>query len=442
MADGLMANPYAGLLNLGLSPEQAQAEVDRQRALQFANLNPQQRMAAGIYGGLTQVSRALGAKDPMLEQASQMRALAQQFDTTTAEGLMQYAQALQRAGNMQGAQAAAAQAQQVMLRQEQLSKTKAELGKTRAETEEIGRKAAAASAAVRSRAAALQKRFPEMSEDEALGLSEDSKVVADLLKVPKEQAVKTSITVANGRRILINDATGETIKDLGVAGKTLEESLGEGLGALGKIVAAGQKKEAEETGQFAAKDFNTLGNAVAAGTASKRNITVLDNALKNAFTGSFADAKTGIIKGFDALGVPVNQELRQAASNTELINAMGTRYVFPLVKNFPGSLAAKELDRLEKTSPNALQQPETIRSLVDLLKVDLAENEFTYNKAKAYKEANKGSAIGFNQADAKIDFQNKLTSLRQKVAAAKAKGSLTAEEKKEIEALKNELGVQ
>lgn len=114
MADGLMANPYAGLLTLGLSPEQAQAEVDRQRALQFANLNPQQRMAAGIYGGLTQVSRALGAKDPMLEQASQMRALAQQFDTTTAEGLMQYAQALQRSGNMQAAQAAAMQARQVM----------------------------------------------------------------------------------------------------------------------------------------------------------------------------------------------------------------------------------------------------------------------------------------------------------------------------------------
>lgn len=133
MADGLMANPYAGLLNLGLSPEQAQAEVDRQRALQFANLNPQQRMAAGIYQGITGIGRALGARDPMLEQASQMRALAQQFDTTTAEGLMQYAQALQRAGNMQAAQAAAAQAQQVMLRQEQLGETRAKAQKARAE---------------------------------------------------------------------------------------------------------------------------------------------------------------------------------------------------------------------------------------------------------------------------------------------------------------------
>lgn len=113
MADGMMGNPFLGLLNQGMSPEQAQAEVDRQRALQFANLNPQQRIASGIYGGITQAARALGARDPMLEQASQLRRLAQQFDTTTAEGMMQYANALRQV-NPQAAQQAAMQAQQMM----------------------------------------------------------------------------------------------------------------------------------------------------------------------------------------------------------------------------------------------------------------------------------------------------------------------------------------
>jgi hypothetical protein len=109
-----MNNPYLGLLNMGLSPEQAQAQIDEQRAMQFANMNPQQRIASGIYKGITGASRALGVRDPMLEQASQMRALAQQFDTTTADGLMQYAQALQRMGNVPAAQAAAMQARQMM----------------------------------------------------------------------------------------------------------------------------------------------------------------------------------------------------------------------------------------------------------------------------------------------------------------------------------------
>ena len=114
MADGMMSNPFLGLLNQGMSPEQAQAEVDRQRALQFANLNPQQRVAAGIYEGITGIGRALGARDPLLEQASQLRQLASQFDTTTAEGMMQYANALRQV-NPQAAQQAAMQAQQMML---------------------------------------------------------------------------------------------------------------------------------------------------------------------------------------------------------------------------------------------------------------------------------------------------------------------------------------
>ena len=113
MADGLMSNPFLGLLSSGMSPEQAQAAVDEQRALQFANLNPQQRIASGIYKGITGLGRALGVKDPMLEQASKLREMASQFDTTTAEGMMQYANALRQV-NPQAAQQAAMQAQQMM----------------------------------------------------------------------------------------------------------------------------------------------------------------------------------------------------------------------------------------------------------------------------------------------------------------------------------------
>jgi hypothetical protein len=112
MADGMMGNPFLGLLNQGMSPEQAQAEVDRQRALQFANLNPQQRVAAGIYEGITGIGRALGARDPLLEQASQLRQLASQFDTNTAEGLRQFANAASSI-NSQVARDAAMQAQQM-----------------------------------------------------------------------------------------------------------------------------------------------------------------------------------------------------------------------------------------------------------------------------------------------------------------------------------------
>ena len=100
------------------------------------------------------------------------------------------------------------------------------------------------------------------------------------------------------------------------------------------------------------------------------------------------------------------------------------------------------MDRLEKTAPNSLQQPETIQTLLNLLKQDLAENEYTYNKAKQYKEQNKGFVTGFNQADAKIEFQNKLTDLRNKVQSVRRAGTMTPAQRDEINALKKELGVE
>jgi hypothetical protein len=401
-----------------------QRQLDEQKAMQFANMTQGQRLASMGYRAGAGLGRGVASLfgedivDPAVRQASQIRQLASQFDTTTPEGMMQFARAVKDI-NPNMASQAAQQAQAMM-------KTSSEISKN-----------------LRERAAA--DPFQKLTESgkytpASLAKYRESGNVADL-ELAKDQ-LKTSITTVDGNKVLVNDMTGDVIKVLGKAGKTIEESLGEGLGMLGKALGPALKKEGEETGQFAAKDFNALGSAVASGTASKRNIQIMDTALKNAFTGKFSDTKESVVTAIQGLGLPVGEDLKQAASNTQLINAMGTRYVFPLVKNFPGSLAAKELDRLEKTAPGSLQQPETIRTLMNLLKVDLAENEFVYGKAKEYKNANKGSTINFNQADARIEFQNKLNDLRSRVAAARQKGSMTAAEKSQIDALKKDIGVE
>lgn len=412
----------------GVTPESLMAQREQQlqqRALQYAELDPMQAARAGFYTAGSRLGSAvgglLGAEDPELMRVRQRQELLQGVNPTDPASLRAAAQKAMERKDYQAAQMFADRALSA-------EKTQSEISKN-----------------LRERAAA--DPFQKLVEQgkylpESLAKYEQTGNVQDLVLARPEAQRKTSTVTAGGRKLLIDDLTGETIRDLGPAGKTLEESLGAGLGMIGKALAAGQKKEAEETGQFAAKDFNTLGSAVAAGTASKRNITVLENAMQNAFTGKFADVKEGVITGLEGLGIKVGGDLREAASNTQLVNAMGTRYVFPLVKNFPGSLAAKELERLEKTAPNALQQPETIQTLMNLLKQDLAENEYTYNKAKQYRDQNKGSTIGFNQADAKIEFQNKLTDLRTRVQAAKRAGRMTAAERDQINALKKELGVE
>ena len=338
MADGLMNNPYLGLLNMGLSPEQAQAQIDEQRAMQFANMNPQQRRAAGIYQGITGIGRALGARDPMLEQASQMRALAQQFDTNTAEGMMQFSQALQRMGNTQAARQVAQDAQQMMLRE-------AQFGKLQAETEETKRKGTAAAAAAASRAKALQRRFPNMTEEDAIGLAEDAQVTSNLLKVDKDVARKTKTVTANGRVVLIDEATGETIKDLGAAGKTLQESLGEGLGALGTALGgAVAKKQAEGMGS---KGGQLTGEQVAQIQGKEDALAALKSAQelvkKGIYSGGYAPAQE-----FMSKYAPIGSKTRLA--NTEQYRSLIGEVVIPRLQEFGGNDSVEELNYLRKVA--------------------------------------------------------------------------------------------
>ena len=54
--------------------------------------------------------------------------------------------------------------------------------------------------------------------------------------------------------------------------KSLGESIGEGLGMLGKALAPALKKEGEETGKFSAESFQKLGSSVAAGISRKETL--------------------------------------------------------------------------------------------------------------------------------------------------------------------------
>lgn len=381
-------------------PEELQRQLLEDRAAKYAALTPEQRVAQGTYEsayGVGQgLAKAMGVdiQDPKIQRMSQLQKLGQGLKGTP-EGLREFADRLD--------------ATEIF---------KKEALEARNEADRIEKEQSITTKNLRTR--------PEKESELAMLQAERADAVA--------KYGENDPRVKQYDNRIAKITTGKSM------GQEIGEAVSTSLGLLGKALAPALKKEGEGTGEFAAKDFNALGSAVASGTASKRNLATLETALQNSFTGKFADSKESIITSLTALGVPVGDDLKQAASNKQLVDAMGTRYVFPLVKNFPGSLAAKELDRLEKTAPNSLQQPETIQRLVNLMKVDLAENEYTYNQAKAYKE-NKKSLIGFNQADSKIEFQQKLGKLQGMVGAARKKGSMTKDEKAAIEALKQELGV-
>lgn len=431
----------------GVSPEiyeQNRQEQTRKQAIEFAQLDPYERTNAMAYiGGRglgNIVGGALGAQDPVMMMYSQRTELGQKYDLTTPQGYKSLARELLAKNDPQGAQIALQRATEQELKESQITKN-LRVGNAASLGSDVMK--ANAEAGIKSAIRQLQSQEQTPEVVSALQVYKDQ---LSALTRPKEYAPSEITKLMNEREGLdpikdkeAYDILTNRMKKLS-SGKPIEELMGEGFGMLAKALSGALKKEGEETGKFSAENFNNLGKSVVAGTSSQRNLATLENALTNAFTGKFAEAKEGVITSLTALGIPVGSDLKDAASNTQLIQAMGTRYVFPLVKNFPGSLAAKELDRLEKTAPNALQQPETIQRLVNLMKVDLAENKYTYDRAKEHKEKNK-TLVNFAEADSRIEFQTKLNTLQDLVTSVKRKKSKTREEDQQITALKKELGL-
>jgi len=440
-----MATDIVGGL-FGMTPESYQQQQNQQalaQSAQLARMSPFELAKTGVGYGANRlagaIGGALGAEDPMLKLISARNAVMKEVDPNNPESIMAGAQKL-ASFDPEGATRLANYSREATLKASQITKN---LQERRAASLGSDVMKANAEAGIKSaiRQLEAQEQTPEVVS--ALQVYKDQLTA---LTRPKEYAPSEITKLMNERAQLdpvkdkeAYDILTARMKKLG-SGKSIEESIGEGFGLLGKAISGALKKEGEETGKFSAENFNKLGSAVAAGTSSQRNLATLENALTNAFTGKFAESKEGVITSLTALGIPVGSDLKDAASNTQLIQAMGTRYVFPLVKNFPGSLAAKELDRLEKTAPNALQQPETIQRLVNLMKVDLAENKYTYDRAKEHKEKNK-TLINFNEADSRIEFQTKLNKLQDLVSGVRRKKSKTKEEDQQINSLKTELGL-
>lgn len=104
-----MATNIVGSL-FGVTPElyQEQRDLMRQKqAMEFAQADPRTQATFGLYRAGQQAGQALGGlmgvEDPQMRLISQRNALARQFDVSTPEGLAQYGQALQRAGDTAGA---------------------------------------------------------------------------------------------------------------------------------------------------------------------------------------------------------------------------------------------------------------------------------------------------------------------------------------------------
>lgn len=138
---------YLDLLQQGFNPDQIMRMQEEKRISQMAQATPAQlanmftaRGASALRSGLFGLVGG-PEQDPALRMASQMRELQKQFDTTTAQGMGQYAQAL-RAINPMMAEKAALLARDMGIKEAQLFREQATGMKAVEETRRVSAQAA------------------------------------------------------------------------------------------------------------------------------------------------------------------------------------------------------------------------------------------------------------------------------------------------------------
>lgn len=116
----------------GVSPEQLQMQQDQAlqaRAMQYAQMSPQEQATSAIYTGVSKLGGAvggmLGGVDPMQQQASKIASILQNSDQTSAQGFMDLYKKFSAADMPQQAQMAAAKAQEFKQSEATLSQTQA-----------------------------------------------------------------------------------------------------------------------------------------------------------------------------------------------------------------------------------------------------------------------------------------------------------------------------
>lgn len=236
-----------------LELQQQQQAGLQARATQYAQLNPLERAAQGMYqagsnlgGG---IAGMMGIQDPAMARQSAVTAIASNYDRNDPAALIKLSQELANKGFMQESEMAAAKSQELAKAgaENQFKLSEAAL-KTKQAEEIPGQISLRAAQEAKSKFEQLTEEQSQKATQaylEAQGMP--AKQIDAIIKNPKaresfltQTVENTQITEANGRVLLVNKQTGGVIKDLG-AGKKVAQVGGAEKPA--KPLSAGLQKD-------------------------------------------------------------------------------------------------------------------------------------------------------------------------------------------------------
>lgn len=382
----------AGLFSTPEQYQQARNEQMLTQAAALSKLDPYQQANTAIMYGAGQIGRALGSEDPMLKQIAAVNEVVKGINPNDPRSMMEAAVKLQNVAPAQAADLA----QKARAASEQLAKTSSEglLGKL----------------------VVSGKYTPEsLSKFQTTGMTSDLEAIDQTTKPSEDwlaQARAMGLPVARSfasytpeQVAAVNEAVFNKDIQKKRAGATVVNT--DLAGVLREVSAKEDAKGKQEA-------WNKAGDAYKLQKAMMGKLETVEAALPKTLTGSFSDTALAFGKSMSALGLPVDEN---KLSNTEYMNNVSSQVVQTIARNFPGSLAVKELEELKKSKFNSQQQMQTIIRVLGDLKKEMGANVKTYEQMSRMPQA-KRYETDFNSLYGRnIDIANLESKVNNKTAS-------------------------
>lgn len=457
-----MATPQSiqGLFGGMASPEEMQRQMLEQRAAKFAEMGQNQQLSSMAYKGGANLGQGLASafgvdiQDPTIKKATMLRQLASQYNTNTAQGLRDMAAALQatdpesafqliqRAMTMdEAAQKSRKEEAEIKVKQADVTLKGAQTTKAGQEVQKIADEQAAKGSRVQ------MLKDAGLGDSEAMGIASNDSAFAKYIEtkkvpIPSEYAVQAQ-KLGYTAKPYLSDYTPDQIKQMEKGVFAYKAGIAQAGATVNKPVdVAAIIKEIGTTQDIKGKaDIWKL-----AGEAYKTQVPMIEKLkevkanLPATFTGSFSETALQFGKALSALGVPIDEN---KLSNTEYMNSVSSQVLQTIARNFPGSLAVKEMDQLVKSKFSSPQQIKTIARILGDLQTEIEAGTKSYEQLAKLPETERYSKdlnllTGQNYSKLK-----RYRTLEDKAMTAKKTGQpISKAEFDEAQKLQQELGVQ
>jgi len=436
------------------TPEEMQRQLIEQKAAQFAEMNQNQQLSSMAYKGGANLGRGLAGafgveiQDPTIQRATRLRQLASQYNTNTAKGLRDMAAALQATDPES--------AFQLTQRAQAMDMEEAKLGSEQALKTQRERERASADpfqqflrSAVGKVTPASLKKFKESENPQDLEWIDKP----DLTEIEKLQKYRDSLPQGSQARAEVDAKIKPESKQATSEFERLVESL---------PISDQQKQAMKSQRATSLMAGDSSGIKALAGQLTQARIDALNLETRQKEEKA-TDEKRMAIEKLSGVESSVDTTLNTAekalklapgtmlqATNQALFNNIpfsDAKSMKNLVSSLNSEKALQALEQLKAQSRTgatgfgALTAPE-LQLIIDKTRsLDPTDKMFKENLGIIMDGWRK---IKNSSMESRINLQGKgekLSSLKSKVAAVKAKGSMTVQEKAEIDALKAELGV-